>query len=50
MAEHEDTEQTQQQAEEKDAFRWGSKEAVILGVKLLDSTGQEKTYLKPVSK
>ena len=46
MAEHEDTEQTQQQAEEKDAFRWGSKEAVILGVKLLDSTGQEKTVFK----
>ncbi len=44
--ENNEVEQPQQQTEEKDAFRWGSKEAVILEVKLLDSTGQEKTVFK----
>lgn len=37
---------TVEQTEEKDEFRWGSKEAVILDVKLLDHAGQEKTVFK----
>lgn len=40
------TKQEQAQTEEQNHFRWGSKEAIILDVKLLDHTGQEKTVFK----